>query len=36
MHYVTEATYVSRYRIRVRFENGEDRLVDLEEHRPDP
>ncbi len=32
MHYVTEATYVSEYKIKVRFENGEVRLVDLGPH----
>ena len=29
MHYVTEATYVNDYKIKVRFENNEVRLVDL-------
>jgi hypothetical protein len=32
MHYVTEATYVSEYKIKVRFENNEVRLVDLGPH----
>ena len=32
MHYVTEATYVSEYKIKVRFENDEVRLVDLGSH----
>jgi hypothetical protein len=32
MHYVTEATYVGEYKINVRFENGEVRLVDLAPH----
>jgi len=32
MHYVTEATYVKEYKIRVRFENDEVRLVDLGPH----
>jgi len=32
MHYVTEATYVSEYKIKVRFENGEVRVVDLSPH----
>lgn len=32
MHYVTEATYVSDYKIKVRFDNNEVRLVDLAAH----
>jgi len=32
MHYVTEATYVNEYKIKVRFENNEVRLVDLGPH----
>jgi len=29
MHYVTEASYVSDYKIKVRFEKGEVKVVDL-------
>ena len=36
MHYVTDATYVGGYRIMVRFENAESKLVDLEEHLTGP
>jgi hypothetical protein len=36
MHYVTEATYVSEYKIKVRFENGEVRLIDLGPHLSGP
>ena len=32
MHYVTEASYISDYKIKVRFENNEVRLVDLATH----
>ncbi|MEW6187957.1 MAG: DUF2442 domain-containing protein [Thermodesulfobacteriota bacterium] len=32
MHYVTEATYVDGYQIKVRFENNEIKLVDLRSH----
>jgi hypothetical protein len=32
MHYVAEATYVSEYKIKVRFENNEIKLVDLGSH----
>jgi hypothetical protein len=32
MHYVTEATYVSEYKLKVRFESNEVRLVDLGRH----
>ncbi|MBA4418593.1 MAG: DUF2442 domain-containing protein [Syntrophus sp. (in: bacteria)] len=32
MHYVTEATYVSEYKLKVRFESNEIRLVDLGPH----
>jgi len=32
MHYVTEASYVSEYKLKVRFENSEVRLVDLVPH----
>jgi hypothetical protein len=36
MHYITDATYVSGYKIRVRFENNEIKLVDLEPHLDGP
>ncbi|OQW97185.1 MAG: hypothetical protein BWK74_06785 [Desulfobacteraceae bacterium A6] len=36
MHYVTEATYVNEYKIKVRFENNEVRLVDLGTHLDGP
>jgi hypothetical protein len=36
MHYLIEATYVSDYKIRVRFENNEMNLVDLEPHLDGP
>ena len=32
MHYVLEATYLSDYRIKVRFENGQVKVVDLGPH----
>jgi hypothetical protein len=36
MHYVMEATYVSEYKIKVRFEDGEVRLIDLAPHLSGP
>ncbi len=36
MHYVTEATYVNEYKIKVRFENNEVKLVDLGPHLDGP
>lgn len=36
MHYVTEASYVSDYKIKVRFDNEEIKLVDLEPHLDGP
>jgi hypothetical protein len=36
MHYVAEASYVSDYKIKVRFENDEVKLVDLEPHLDEP
>ncbi len=32
MHYVCDATYDSDYRLRITFEDGSIRLVDLKEH----
>jgi hypothetical protein len=29
MHYIIEATYLSDYKLVVRFENGQEKLVDL-------
>lgn len=36
MHYVTEATYVGDYRIKVSFGNNEVKLVDLAPHLDGP
>lgn len=36
MHYVTDAAYVSDYKIRIRFENDEVKLVDLGPHLDGP
>ena len=36
MHYVTEATYVADYKIRIRFEDDEIKLVDLGPHLDGP
>ena len=36
MHYVTEATYLSDYKLMVRFENGQVKLVDLAAHLDGP
>jgi hypothetical protein len=36
MHYVTEAIYISDYKIKVRFEDNEVKLVDLEPHLDGP
>jgi hypothetical protein len=36
MHYVAGASYVSDYKIKVRFENSEVKLVDLEPHLDGP
>jgi hypothetical protein len=36
MHYVTEAVYVEGYKLRVRFETGETKLVDLRPHLDGP
>jgi hypothetical protein len=32
MHYVVDASYVDGYRLKVRFENDEVRVVDLTDH----
>jgi hypothetical protein len=36
MHYVIEATYLSGYELAVRFENGQEKLVDLAPHLDGP
>ena len=36
MHYVTGAFYLGEYKLVVRFENGEDRIVDLSSHLDGP
>ena len=36
MHYVIEATYLSGYKLVVRFENGQEKLVDLASHLDGP
>lgn len=36
MHYVTDATYIADYRIKVRFENGQVKVVDLGPHLDGP
>ncbi|MBI5603396.1 MAG: DUF2442 domain-containing protein [Deltaproteobacteria bacterium] len=36
MHYVTEATYLSDYKLMVRFENGQEKMVDLALHLDGP
>jgi hypothetical protein len=36
MRYVTEATYVSGHKLKVRFDNGQVKLVDLASHLDGP
>jgi hypothetical protein len=36
MHYVQEASYVSGYKLTIRFENDEVRVVDLSDHLDGP
>lgn len=36
MHYVEEASYVDGYRLRLRFDNREVRIVDLSPHLDGP
>jgi hypothetical protein len=36
MHYVIEATYLSGYKLVVRFEDGHEKLVDLASHLDGP
>lgn len=36
MHYVQEASYVGGYKLRIRFESDEVRVVDLSEHLDGP
>lgn len=36
MHYVTEASYVGGYRLKIRFEDDEVRIVDMSAHLDGP
>jgi hypothetical protein len=36
MHYVIDASYVGEYKLKIQFENGEIRLVDLSNHLDGP
>jgi hypothetical protein len=36
MHYVTDASYLDEYKLEIRFENGEIRVVDLCNHLDGP
>lgn len=36
MHYVVDASYLGGYKLKVRFENGEVRVVDLAAHLDGP
>ncbi len=36
MHYVAEASYVDGYKLKIRFENNEVRVVDLMSHLDGP
>jgi len=36
MHYVIDASYVGGYKLKIRFENGEIRVVDLSDHLDGP
>ena len=36
MHYITDAAYVDGYRLKLRFENDEVRIVDLSQHLDGP
>jgi hypothetical protein len=36
MHWVIEASYTGGYKIRVRFEDGQERIVDLSSHLDGP
>jgi hypothetical protein len=36
MHYILDATYYNEYKLRIRFENSEVRMVDLSEHLDGP
>ncbi len=36
MHYVTDAVHIAGYRIKVRFENGQVKVVDLGPHLDGP
>jgi len=36
MHYVIDAAYVGGFRLEIRFDNGETRVVDLSDHLDGP
>jgi hypothetical protein len=36
MRWVTEATYLSEYMLKIRFDNGESKVVDLQPHLDGP
>lgn len=36
MRYVTDATYISGYKLKIRFDNGESKVVDLQPHLDGP
>jgi hypothetical protein len=36
MRWVTEATYVGGYKLKIRFDNGETKVVDLQPHLDGP
>ena len=36
MHYVTDASHLGEYKLRIRFENEEVRIVDLRDHLDGP
>jgi len=36
MHYVIDASYVGGYKLKIRFDNGETRVVDLSDHLDGP
>jgi hypothetical protein len=36
MHYVVDASYIDGYQLKIQFENGEVRVVDLSDHLDGP
>jgi len=36
MHYIADASYISEHKIRIKFENNEQKLVDLSSHLSGP